>query len=445
MGVSFSPNRLLTRLGLRNQAQRAWAMYDWANSAMVTVVITAVYPVFFSSYAAAGLGPESASFRHSVTTTIALIIVALIAPFLGAYVDRRPCKKLALGSFLLLGVAAVGAMFFISQGAWLYAAVLFALANIGANGSFVIYDALLPHVAERDEIDRVSAAGYALGYLGGGLILALALLAIVKPAFLGLPHGEELSPAAGSLPARLSFLAVALWWGLFSIPLFRRVPEPRVAAPSEGSASWRQLRSTFRRLRHHPQALLMLVAFLIYNDGIGTIIRMAAIYGGERGISSGAIIGSILLVQFVGIPFAFLFGRLAKSMGAKPAILLGLVVYMGISVLGYFMSNALHFLLLAFLVGTVQGGTQALSRSLFASMVPKQASGEFFGLFAIFEKFAGVFGPAVFALMIFLTGSSRGAILSVILFFVVGGALLLRVDVESGRRQAEREELGGGC
>jgi UMF1 family MFS transporter len=440
--------RLLANLGFRTKAQGAWALYDWANSAMITIVVTAIYPVFFASFAAAGLPGEAASLRHSVATTAALALVALVAPLLGAYADRRPVKKQLLGAFLALGAAAVGAMFFIRQGQWLFAALLFALANIGANGSFVLYDALLPHVAGRDEIDRVSAAGYALGYFGGGLALAAALALISRPEWFGLASGVGLSPAESSLPVRLVLLAVALWWVIFSIPLFRHVTEPPIAvAASAGTAAagashgrrerfatWLpQLRGTLRALRRHPQALRMLIAFLIYNDGIGTVIRMAAIYAQERGIPSGAIIGSILVVQFVGIPFAFLCGALAQRIGARPVILVGLVVYSGISVLGYFMQSATHFFILAFLVGMVQGGTQALSRSLYGSMIPAAASGEFFGLFAVFEKFAGIAGPALFALMIWLTGSSREAILSILLFFVVGGWLLARVDVAAGR------------
>ncbi|MAE72088.1 MAG: MFS transporter [Gemmatimonadetes bacterium] len=441
MFASQSLDRLLSRLGLRSTAQRAWAMYDWANSAMVTVVITAVYPVFFASFAAAGLSNESATLRHSVATTLALAIVALLAPFLGAVADHAPVKKRLLGGFLGLGVVAVGSMYFISRGQWLFASLLFVMANIGANGSFVFYDSLLPHVADRDEIDAVSAGGYAFGYLGGGIVLGLCLLVITSPSLVGLPAGEAISPSDSSLPVRLSLVFVALWWAVFSIPLFRRVSEPDISRLHSGAvevirASATEFARTARALGRHKDAFRMLVAFLIYNDGIGTIIRMAAIYGAERGIPSEAIIGSILIVQFVGVPFAFLFGALAKRISAKRAILLGLTVYAGIAVLGYYMSTALHFLILAFLVGTVQGGTQALSRSLFASMIPRESSGRFFGLFAVFEKFAGILGPAIFAAMIVVTGSSRGAILSVIAFFVVGGALLAMVDVEAGRRSA---------
>jgi UMF1 family MFS transporter len=281
--------------------------------------------------------------------------------------------------------------------------------------------------------------------VGGGLLLAAVLAVIQNPAWLGVPANP--SPAQASLPPRLAFVAVAVWWLLFSLPLFRRVPEPAVRPLSEAERSLGTVRAglarlghTFRQLRAYRQALVMLVAFLIYNDGIGTIIRMATVYGTELGIDQTVMIAAIVIVQFVGIPFAFFFGTLAGWMGTKRAIFLGLAVYAGISVLGYYMTTAVHFMILAALVGMVQGGTQALSRSLFGSMIPAHASGEFFGLFAVFEKFAGIAGPAVFALMIALTGSSRGAVLSVIAFFVVGGALLMLVDVEDGRKAARAAE-----
>jgi UMF1 family MFS transporter len=416
---------------------------------MVTIVITAVYPVFFPSYAASGLAPEVATFRFSVATTIGLAIIAVLAPILGAMADHTAMKKRMLGTFLGVGVAAVALMFFIREGQWVFALILFVLANIGANGSFVFYDALLPHVASREEMDRVSTAGYAMGYVGGGLLLLGAGVVLANPGLVGLPSGPELSPAAASLPARLSFVAVAVWWAIFAIPLFRRVPEPPVRMASDDErqlgtvrAGVRRLGRTLRELRKYRNAFLMLVAFLVYNDGIGTIIRMAVIFGSEIGIERGALIGAIILVQFVGIPFAFMFGGLAGWIGAKRAIFLGLAVYAVISVFAYRMTSATEFFILAVLVAMVQGGTQALSRSLFGSMIPRHESGEFFGLFAVFEKFAGILGPGVFALMVAMTGSSRSAILSVITFFVVGGAILALVNVDDGQQAARDAEAG---
>lgn len=418
-------------------------MYDWANSAMVTLIVTAVFPIFYKSVSAAGLEDATATYRFGMATTLALTISAVLSPLLGTVADFTAAKKRYLAWFLALGVAATAFMFFLQQGAWLWALVLFMLANIGANGSFVFYDALLPHVAEPGEMDKLSTAGYALGYLGGGLLLVFALAMIQAPGMFGLPSGEGLTPAEASLPARISFLLTAVWWAVFSIPLFRRIPEPPATPRSRGPSvtgafrsSIDQLVSTLRHLRTYKQAFLMLVAFLIYNDGIGTIIRMATIYGEERHLSRTVMIGAIAAVQFIGIPFSFLFGRMASHIGAKKSIFIGLAVYVGISIVGYFMTTPLHFIILACLVGTVQGGTQALSRSLFAAMIPSRNSGEFFGFFSVFEKFAGIIGPLFFALVVKATGSSQSAILSIILFFVIGGALLAKVDVEKGKEEA---------
>ena len=435
----MSAPSVLERLGLHRPELRAWAMYDWANSAFMATVVTAVFPIYFASVAAADLDPATASFRFAVTTFVALSVVAVLAPVLGAIADFAGIKKKMLGAFLALGVVATACMFFIERGDWLLAAMLFVVANIGVTTSFVFYDSLLPHIASADEMDRVSTAGYALGYLGGGLLLAVNLAWIQRPDLFGLDGSE--------LASRLSFLSVAIWWLGFSIPLFRTVPEPAVAlerAELAGQSSIRaafvRLGDTLRELRGYKQAFLMLLAFLVYNDGIGTIIRMATTFGTEIGLEQGDLITAIMLVQFIGIPFAFLFGQIAAWIGAKRAIFLSLAVYVVISILSYRMTTATEFYILALLVGMVQGGSQALSRSLFASMVPRHKSSEFFGFFGVFEKFAGIVGPGVFAVMILVTGSSRGAILSIVAFFVIGAGLLAKVDVAEGRRVARNAE-----
>ena len=283
------------------------------------------------------------------------------------------------------------------------------------------YDSLLPHVASEDELDRVSTAGYALGYLGGGVLLAVNLLWIQKPAWFGF--------ADAGVATRVSFLSVGVWWALFTVPLMRRVPSRRCRRPPRPAAcgaapvdSFARLSVTLRALRRYRHAFLMLLAFLLYNDGIGTIIRMASLYGTQVGIDQGSLIAALLIVQFVGIPCSFLFGKLAGWIGAKNAIFLSLAVYTCISILAFYMRTAAHFFALAFMVGLVQGGSQALSRSVFASLIPRHRSSEFFGFFSVFEKFAGIFGPLLFSVAVGLTGSSRSAILSVILFFVAGGA-----------------------
>jgi len=439
MTETVSRSHLAERLGLHRPELRAWAMYDWANSAFMTTIIAAVFPIYFANVAAAGLPPETATFRFSLATTIALAIVAIVSPFLGALADYGGLKKRLLLAFQSLAIAATALMVFILKGDWALALVLFAIGNIGAAGAFTFYDSLLPHIARHDELDRVSTAGYALGYVGGGLLLVINLLWIQQPQWFGM--------ADAGVATRLSFLSVAVWWAVFSLPLFRRVPEPARRIEEDERlgenllvAAFGRLGETFRELARYRQALLMLIAFLLYNDGIATIIRMASLYGAQLGIGEEHLILALLLVQFVGIPCAFLFGRLAGRIGAKRAVFLALAVYAGVSVLGYYMTTALHFYLLALLVGAVQGGSQALSRSLFAAMIPRHKSSEFFGFFGVFEKFAGILGPLLFAAAVGQTGSSRTAILSVIGFFAAGALVLTLVNVPEGERAAREAE-----
>jgi len=430
--------RLLERLALHRPELRAWALYDWANSALFTVVITAVFPVFYSKVLAADLDPDARRSTFGWATTASLLVAAVISPLLGALADYARIKKKLFAAFMALGVLATAGMWFLRPGDWALGCVLFGLANIGAAGSFVFYDSLLSHVAREGEMDRLSTTAYAVGYLGGGLCLALAVWMIQQPALFGLATADT------TLPARAGFLVVALWWALFSIPFFLSVSEPEPALESDEQRGMNPVRvavtrlvETLRELRRWRAAFLMMIAFLIYNDGIGTVIRMATLFGEERKIPETTMLGAILVVQFVGIPCAVLFGRLAARIGAKRAILVALTVYVGISIVGYNMDTVGEFWTMAVLVGTVQGGAQALSRSLFASLVPKHKSAEFFGLFSTLEKFAGVIGPAVFS----ASASSGAAILSLIGFFVVGGAILACVNVGQGQalaREAER-------
>lgn len=437
--------KLFEALALNRRELRAWALYDWANSAFAATIVTAVFPTYYYSVAGAELANGVATQRFAVATTISLSVVAVLAPFLGSLADWSGTRKRFLAAFILLGALATASLFAVQRGDWLLGAVLFGIANLGASGSLIFYDSLLPHVAAPREMDRVSTAGYALGYLGGGLLLALNLAWIRAPGAFGLPAGAELTPAEASLPARLAFVSVGLWWVGFSIPLFRHVPEPRALARAAGNevltGALSSLRDSLREIRRYRPALWMLAAFLIYNDGILTIVRMATIYGTEIGLDTATMIAVVLLVNFVGVPFSFLFGALAGRIGAKRSLYVALIAFIGVSLLGYYMTTAREFVLLGVLVGMFLGGMQGLSRSLFASMIPKQRSTEFFAFFAVVEKFAGILGPALFALMITFTGSSRAAVLSIAGFFVVGGALLAFVDVEAGRRAARLSEV----
>jgi MFS transporter, UMF1 family len=427
--------RLLARVGLITPEQRAWAWYDCGNSAYFTTVITAIFPAFFASYAAVGLPPNAATTRFGLITTIGMAIVAVLAPILGAYGDHTASRKRLLVACAAVGIASTFALTTITEGGWQWAALLFVVGNIGVSGSLVFYDSMLPSVASPDETDRVSSAGYALGYLGGGLLLVLNLAWVLQPQMFGLP---------GTVAAiKLSFASVGVWWLLFMIPLLRRVPEPPRIATAADTASGSPLRGALARLAHtfveiraYPQAFLALLAMLVYQDGIQTIIRFAGIYGAEVGVGQSAQIAAFAMVQLLGVPFAFIFGALGGRLGTKRAIFLALAVYSVAATLGYFMQNATHFFLLAGLVATVQGGAQALSRSLFARLIPPAKTSEYFGFYAVVERFATILGPLVFTLSGALTGSSRSAVLAMIAFFVAGGWLLSRVDVAAGERAA---------
>lgn len=434
---------VLDALGLHRRELRAWAMYDWAISSMQTVIMTAVFPIYFISVAGAGRPAEQATQALANANTIAAVLIAVLSPVLGAVADFKAAKKNFMAGFMLIGILATVGMFAIRQGDLLLASALFILSMAGASGSMTFYESLLPHIASESEMDRVSTAAYALGYIGGGMLLAINLAWITSPGLIGLPSGDNLTPDQATLPVRLAFVSVGVWWLIFSFPVFRRIAEPRrvlesdeAAAANPFAVAFTRLRETLSELRQYRQAFLAMLAFTIYNDGIQTIIKMATAYGTEIGIERSDLITAILIVQFVGVPFSFAFGSLAGKLGAKLSILLGLAVYTGICIFAYGISSAREFYMLSILVGMVQGGTQALSRSLFANMVPRHKSGEFFGFYSVFEKFGGILGPLVFSVAIGQTGSSRGAILWVIGFFVLGGGLLMLVNTREGEAAA---------
>ncbi len=425
----------MARVGLTTPEQRAWAWYDWANSVYFTTVITAVFPSFFATYAAAGLEPAQATARFGLITTISVGVVAVMSPILGAFADYSGVKKKLLALFMSIGVLACAAMVFITEGNVMLASILFFVGNIGVSGSLVFYDSLLPHVARAEETDRVSAAGYAMGYLSGGILLLINLAWILQPATFGF--------ATTVSAIKASFVAVAVWWAVFSLPLFRRVPEPpasggeSVSGFSGIAVAFSRLGRTFSEIRKYRNAFLMFIAMLLYQDGIQTIIRMAGVYGAEVGINQTSQIAAFVMVQFVGIPFAFLFGALGSRLGTKRCIFIAIGVYALATVLAFFMTTVVHFFILAFLIATVQGGAQALSRALFARLIPRDRTSEFFGFFAVSERFATVFGPAIFTISVLLTGSSSSAILAILGLFVAGAWVLSMVDEEEGIRAAQ--------
>ncbi|MFP5379892.1 MAG: MFS transporter, partial [Vicinamibacteria bacterium] len=371
-------SRLLARVGLVTPEQRAWAWYDSGNSAFFTTIVTAVFPSFFALYAASGMEGPQATARYGAITTLSMILIAVSAPVLGAIADYTAQRKRLLVVFMAVGASACAGMVTITEGGWQWAAVLFVVANLGVSGSLVFYDSLLPFVAKAEETDRVSTAGYAIGYLGGGVLLLVNLACILQPETWGFANATAATKA--------SFASVAVWWILFALPLLRRVPEPvRRLQPGERpdaqaiAAAFRRLGRTFQEIRGYRQAFLLLLAMLVYQDGIQTIIRLAAVYATEVGVGQTQQITAFVIVQFVGVPCSFLFGALGARIGTKRAIFIALGVYAFACVIAYFMTNPGHFMALAALIGTVQGGAQALSRALFARVIPVSKASEYFG------------------------------------------------------------------
>jgi UMF1 family MFS transporter len=413
----------------------AWTMYDWGNSGFVTTIMAAVLPVYYSSVAASNLPANVATAYWGYTTSLAALLAAVISPVLGAMADFRGSKKSFLTIFMVIGVTAAALMYFIGTGDWLLASLLFIFGQIGFAGSLVYYDALLPHVAREDEIDMVSSRGYAMGYIGGGILLAINLAMIMLAP----------KPLTG-LMTRLSFLTVAVWWFVFTLPLLRIVSEPkrRILAGEENfkplQAAFSRLASTFKDISKYKELSKFLLAFWVYSNGIGTIILMATIYGAEIGIGQTTLIGTLLLVQFLAAPFAIFFGWLPKKIGTKNSIYITLGIYSIIAIAGYFLQHEWQFWALGAGVATVQGGAQALSRSLFGRMMPKSKSAEFYSFFSVFEKFSTILGPAMFGVVSQITGHSRLSIVSLIVFFLLGIYILTRVNVDEGIRVAAADE-----
>lgn len=414
----------------QRRSQWSWAAYDWANSAFATTVLAGFFPVFFKQYSAAGMAATDSTFWLGVFSSIASVVVMLAAPFLGALADRLSAHKRFLLLFTAIGVLATALLPLAGRGDWLLAACLFCLGSIGFFGGLTFYDSLIVQVAEPQEMDRVSALGYAAGYLGGGVLLAVNVAMTLKPELFGL--------ADAGMAVKWSFASVAVWWALFSIPLFRWVQElpSAEAATADTAIGWRGLWQTIGHLRAHPAIGWFLLAYWLYIDGVHTIIRMAVDFGLSLGFESSSLITALLLVQFIGFPAAIVFGWLGQRWGTRRAILLALAVYIGVTVWGYSMQTVEQFYALAAVIALVQGGIQSLSRSFFGRLVPAERAGSFFGLYNMMGKFAAVLGPLVVGITATLTGNPRLSLLSLVVFFVVGGWLLLKVQ-EPVRGQAQ--------
>jgi MFS transporter, UMF1 family len=403
----------------------SWALYDWANSAFATTVMAGFFPTFFRQFWSAGAESSLTTFRLGMANAVAGLAIALLAPFLGAVADRGGHRKRMLAAFSLLGIATTLALYFVAQGQWFVAALLFTLGTLGFNGGVVFCDALLLDVAKPADYDRVSSQGYALGYLGGGVLFAINVLMVSKPAWFGL---------AGAADAvRWSFVTVAVWWFVFMLPLLWFVQE---SAPSGRrgwreslAAGWKELATTAHKVWRQPLLLKFLVAYWLYIDGVNTVVKMAVDYGLAAGIASSHLLGALLLTQFVAFPASLAFGWLGGKIGARVAVLVGLGAYSVLTGWAYFLDTALEFYMMAGVLGLVQGGVQSLSRSMYGRLVPEGKSAEYFGFYNMVGKFGTVLGPALMGAVALFSGSTRVSILALLILFVGGGLLLWRVKV----------------
>lgn len=423
-----------------------WAMYDWAISAYSTVIAGAILPVYFESTVVGdeGWNGYSGESLWSFATGGAAFAMFLVMPVLGAMADYSAAKKRFLTVFAYGGALFTLLLFFATSGNVLLTLILFFMAQVGFVAGNVFYDGFLPDISTPDTIDKVSAKGYAIGYVGGGLYLAIAIALIQLADPLGID---------GALAARIGIAGAGLWWAGFAWFALKRFRETgtALALPERlrGVPAWRayprigfaRTVATTRRLRQFPQLLLFVVAFMLFNDGVQTTINISAVYAsGTLELGATVIAATFLIVQFVAFGGALLFGRLADRMGTKPAIQVSLVIWIAVAVAAYFLptGGVAPFMGLGVVIGLVLGGTQALSRSLYGSMIPEAASAEFYGFYSVFSKFSAIWGPLIFGVVRQATDSGRTAILSVIAFFILGSILLARVDVDEARASKER-------
>lgn len=409
----------------------AWAFYDWANSAFATVVLAGFFPILFHDYWSQGLPPAEITARLGAANSLASLLVAVSAPVLGAIADRAGAKRRFLGLFMILGVVMTGGLNWVDGGDWLAAATLYVVATVGFMGANIFYDALLVSVAREERWHFVSGLGFGLGYLGGGVLYAGCVFAALNPAVFGFADAGE--------AARFAFLATAVWWLVFALPLFFLVPEPAARDRLRWGlvpAGFREVAGTLKKIRQYRMVALFLLAYWFYIDGVDTVITMAVAYAKSLGFETKDLILALLLVQFIGFPAAIVYGKLGQRFGARKGLYFGLAVYVVICVWGTQIRSPQEFYLIAVLVGLVQGGVQALSRSYYARLIPPRDAGEFFGFYNLLGKSASLIGPLLFGGFGLAFGDARYSMLSLIILFVLGGWLLSRVRVEEASAQS---------
>ncbi len=412
----------------------SWALYDWANSAFPTTVMAGFFPVFFKQYWNVGVPVTESTFNLGIANSLASMVVAVMAPVLGAIADKSGRKIWFLSFFAVMGIVMTGSLYFVARGDWFIAVFVYIFAIIGFSGGNIFYDALIINVSNRKNVDLISSLGFSLGYLGGGLLFSVNVLMTLKPHLFGLDNASE--------AIKISFVTVSIWWAIFSIPVFLFVREERKAGPKGIlrviSAGLRQFVTTFKALRNLRVVALFLLGYWLYIDGVDTIVRMAVDYGMALGFDSEKLIIALLITQFVGFPSAIAFGFIGQRFGSKTGIFIGIGVYIVVSIWAIFIKHIVEFYILAITIGLVQGGVQSLSRSFYTRIIPHNKAAEFFGFYNMLGKFAAVLGPILMGTVSIMTGNPRYSLLVVVALFIAGGTILFFVNELAGRDMAHR-------
>lgn len=431
-----------------------WVLYDWANSAFATSVMAGFFPIFFKEYWSSGADVNTSTALLGFGNSIASLLVAIMAPILGAVADKGSARKRFLILFTYLGVLMTGSLIMVKEGSWVWAIFIYAMGTIGFSGANVFYDSLLPGVAGDEDIDFVSGLGYGAGYLGGGLLFLLNVCMITMP--------ERFGWSDTMTAMRYAFVSVSVWWGAFALFTIVWVPEEKggrmpIGACTAIGEGFKQLLSTFRKSGQLKPVLIFLLAYWFYIDGVDTIVRMAVDYGLSLGFARNDLIKALLIVQFVGFPAAVAFGKLGQRWDVRKAIFLAIGFYVFITFWGVMMTRKEEFYVLAVLIGLVQGGIQALSRSYYSRLIPEQHWAEFFGFYNMLGKFAAIMGPAMIGVVGIMVRrwymppaatpeqieavgrmASRWGLASLLLLFLAGAVLLFCVDEVKGRQSAGR-------
>lgn len=401
--------------------ERSWILYDWANSVYSMVITVGIFPIFFKTYIAESMDDQTSTYYWGMANTVAALVMAVMAPILGALADRKGNKMRLFLVFFVMGVMSTLALVTVSQGQWLYALIIYGISSVGFYGAVIFYDSLIVDVSEEKNRDWISALGFGWGYIGGTIpfLVGIGLILLAEPI------GFD----SALWPTRIAFLITVIWWVGFSIPLLRNVRQVHFVESDEPllAESFGRLWGTLMQASKHRNIFIFLIAFFLYIDGVHTVIKMSTSFAIDIGLTQTATIGALVWVQVVAFPSALIYGKLAKRYGAKLLLYIGVATYVVVTICAFFTDQAWQFFVMATLIGSAQGGVQSLSRSLFSRLIPKENAAEFFGFYDIFGKFATVIGPFMVGVVAIQTGDTRNGVLSLIILFVLGGGLLTMV------------------